>query len=418
MVHRTAFVDIYGKWLLFLSIMFLFAPHNIPIANKIVFILLFLILFSPIFFVKDNFVSSSSFNMPLKMKNFKLLILIFLQFLASEYASRYYTGIGLLESLGQTLQGNSNYALYQSYFAENSLEVFTISKLPAIFASAFVKGVFLYSISVFMLYKNEVSKKYFLLFSIIPLILYSISRGTFFEVFEIVFCIFYFYKVNTNNISSSLKLKNLKNNLYLLFSAIFLISTFSLNAAKRYGGDTSALISSECLIQESCFEPYSDFVSIEYPIYLLSGYFSTGTYFVTEYITILLDGNLLSSTIPLVTTRFFDLTQFDLVEDFCKNYVSCGVSWQPDLFGWFSFFGVILTLIIFPLFFYLVFKVEKLILHNLNLYSLPLLYLLLIYIVSLPVGNFYTTSSANILCTFYFLALWIMKKGYKSRLKE
>lgn len=414
MVHRTAFVDIYGKWLFFLSILFLFAPNNTPIINKIIFVLVFLMLFFPIFIVKDRFISNVSFNIPTVLSNSKLYLIIILQFFAGEYASRYYTGIGLFEALVQTLEGINNYAAYQNYFSENSIEVFTISKLPAILASAFVKGVFLYSISVFMLYKNQKGRKYFLLLSIIPLVLYSIARGTFFEIFEIVICILYFYKVTSTKIVSVLKLKSLKNNIYLISTAIVLTFIFSLNAAKRYESK-SLLINSECLIEGMCFEPYSNFISIEFPIHLLSGYFSVGMYFVTEYITILFDGNLLPSIIPLVTTKFFNFTKLDLVSDLCTSYVPCGVSWQPDLFGWFSSFGLILTLLIFPLFFYLVFKIEKLLLHNLNLYSLPLLYLLFIYVISLPVGNFYTTSSANILCTFYFLVLWVIKKGYKSK---
>lgn len=412
MVHRTGFVDLYSKWLFFIIILFLFAPHNIPLGNKIIFILLFFILFYPMFFIKDRYTSKSLLNIPSTVGNSHLIVLLILQLFLGEYASRYYTGTGLFEALSQLIKGTNNYSLYQSYFSENNLNEFGIKKLPAIFAAAFLKGVFLYSISILVIYKDNSKPKYFLFLSIVPLVLFAISRGTFFEIFEIAFCVLYFYKISNKKILNPLKAKSIKKNIYLLSVGASLAAAFSYNASRRYE-DVSALINSECLLEEMCFTPYTSFVSIEHIVYLLSGYFAAGMYFVTEYVNLLLEGKVLSSMLPFATTKLFSSTEIGLVDDLCENYMYCSVSWQPELFSWFSFFGFIFALLIFSLFFYIIFKIEKKLLDNLNLYSLPLLYLLLIYILSIPVGRFYTVSSSNILCTIFFLIFWFFKTPKK-----
>lgn len=409
MIHRTGFVDIYKKWLIFLIVLFLFAPNTIPFINKIIFILFFVVIFSPMFFLNDKLLSLGEleygFNKTL------CYLLIILQFISADYASRYYTGSGILDSLLGLVSGGGNYYKYQEHFSENELATFSISKIPAIISAALVKGVFIYIMSVFVLLKRSSYKNIFLLFSIIPPILFSISRGTFFEVFEVALCILYFFKLKEIRVSKSINFKSLKSNFIILFIFIILMFLFVLNASNRYE-DSSLFFSQSCATQNFCFEPYTSLIVLEYPIYLLSTYFSAGIFFLTQYMELVLEGSFLSSIMPIFSTSYIDENGYSLFRQICTHSIDCGVAWGPELFKWISVFGLIGLLFIFPVSMYIFFKVEKRILYNLNVFSLPLCYFILLYIVSIPVGSFYTVSSANILCSIVFFLLWKFSKKY------
>lgn len=413
MIYRTGFIDTYKKWLMFLSFLFLLAPNNVPIVNKIIFILLFIVIFSPAIFLKDRelslFKSEYRFN-----KNLHLALIV-IQFILAEYASRYYTGSGLIESLNGLIKGEGNYYKYQEYFAQNELGSFSFSKIPAIASSAVVKGVFLFCMSSYILAKSDSQKHYFLFFSIIPPLLFSVSRGTFFEVFEVVLCLIYFSLLKGKKVYKFINLKGLKRNLSIIFLAFFLLFLFVLNASQRYA-DSTLFFSQSCATKDFCFEPYTGFTLLEYPIYLLSTYFSTGIFFITQYITILFEGEVLPSLVPFASTSYTSTDNFTLFKKICTYNIDCGVAWGPELFKWISVFGFLIFLFVFPVSFYFFLKIEKKILNSLNSFSLPLCYLILLYIISIPVGSFYTVSSSNILCSIFFFLLWFSTKKYQRKI--
>lgn len=411
MINRTGYIEIYTKWMLLISSLFLFAPNNLSLQHSLVFISLIALLYYPLFILKDKKKFSVKVNLPKKINSWGLFLLILIEFALADYAARFYTGSGLLDAISALKAGESNYYLYQSHFAENNLSGLTLKKVPAILAAAAVKGIYLFVISIFFLYRNNQKPKYFLLLCIIPLILFSVARGTFFEVFEISLSIFYFHKITSSKAAPSLNVR-IRNNVYLVTTFVILTFLFSLNAASRYE-DKSSFLEKTCSLGDFCFSPYTNFTTLEHSIYFLSSYFSTGLYFITQYILLLFEGKLLSSLLPFTTLSIFSTKEIGLTEDLCANYINCGVAWQPDLFYWFSFFGFILCLFIFPVFFYYLIKLERVLLRNLNLYSLPLSYLLLIYLVSIPVGNFFTTSSSSYICAIAFTLLWLIKRKIK-----
>lgn len=400
--------------MLLIGSLFLFAPNNLSFKHGLVFILLITLLFYPLVILRDKKKFSIDIRLPRKISSWVLFLLILVEFALADYAARFYTGSGLLEAILNLISGESNYYNYQNHFAENKLSGLTLEKIPAIIAAAAVKGLYLFIISIFFLYRNKQKPRYFLLLCIIPLILFSIARGTFFEVFEITLSIFYFHKITSTKPSQSL-ITRIRNNLYLAVSFVLLTFLFSLNAASRYE-DKSSFLEKTCSVGDFCFTPYTSFTTFEHSIYFLSGYFSTGLYFITQYILLLFDGKLLSSLIPFVTLSTFNIDKIGLTADLCNNYIDCGVAWQPDLFYWFSFFGLILCLFIFPICFYYLIKLEKILLENLNLYSLPLAYLLLVYLISIPVGNFFTTSSSSYICAIVFTILWSARRKKRNPL--
>lgn len=83
---------------------------------------------------------------------------------------------------------DSNYAQYQSYFAENNLAQFSMLKAPYILGYGILKYIFIFFCMYFIAYTKKARKKeYFLLFLIFFLyFLQGVSRGTSFENFELI----------------------------------------------------------------------------------------------------------------------------------------------------------------------------------------------------------------------------------------
>lgn len=150
-------------------------------------------------FFKVGVYKGLKFNMPIRIQSrstsinhrkiFLLFTIVMIAFIPLYI--KYYTGanaLTLLLSFRSMAGSDSNYAQYQSYFAENNLAQFSMLKAPYILGYGILKYIFIFFCMYFIAYTKKARKKeYFLLFLIFFLyFLQGVSRGTSFENFELI----------------------------------------------------------------------------------------------------------------------------------------------------------------------------------------------------------------------------------------
>ena len=108
-------------------------------------------------------------------------------------ASAFYTGKNVLQVLAALAKGESLYASYQRYFAENSIGAFSFSKIIFIFMMTYTTAILFYSFASILLSKTKITVgKVLFLFLIGGAYLYfGISRGTNFEMYMIFMLLSY-----------------------------------------------------------------------------------------------------------------------------------------------------------------------------------------------------------------------------------
>ena len=396
-MYTTSLNRIMKIWIAFVGLLFLIAPANINAATRIVGILLLIFIFYPLFFGKNKTFKMEFISYPHSV--LVTLIILLIQILLANYASAFYTGSNFIGVIADLQSGANRYSLYQEYFKEEGIGTFSILKIPAILSLALTKFIFLYLYSAIFTTSESVKFKILMSLSIFPVILISVSRGTFFEIFEILAMVVY---------GMSLGIKTIKLKNYLVVSVVLIIALilFIMNTVKRYES-TSSYFGAGCITSIYCYKSVGLNFYLEYIIYILSTYFSMGIFFLSRYLDYLFNGYLLSSLFPLASVNIFGLVNDGLEKELCQLYLDCKAVWMPELISWISVFGIIF---VFPVMWKVLLSIRSIEIYFLrknNLYAFPILSLFLIYLLSLPVGKFWTVSSANILCSLFFCSLFI-----------
>lgn len=346
-------------------------------------------------------VATISPRVALKFNIFFIINLLILPF-SLEYVVRFYTGGSVPDKIDNLFNGVSNYLVYQSYFNSTSLSSFSLSKLIPIIANTQIKFNLIFSVYLFFNSKPLRNfSNFYLFYSIFILVLYSISRGTNFEIFEIFICFFYFCSLRYN-IS------------YLLFSSIkfFSFALIAVSAVIFYfmeSVNTRATIS--CFTSDLCIDQ-SGFVylissDIGYILFVFSGYFTFGLHYIGHIFSV------------LIGDYFFEMIFLPIIfgmanhgELLCNYFIDCGVNWEPDLSVLIHIFGFIPSvLILFIIGSFFKFFINDGLLKN-NFISLSIGYFIYLYLISLPIAQFITVSSQNILLLMSFLSIFILRKVF------
>lgn len=326
-----------------------------------------------------------------------LLILLLISFFSSVYAANFYTG-SFFEGYVNLFLGISNYNDYQQFFLKQNLSELSVRKIFPIISMFYFKLFFLYSIyNYFFIDRNKFSR-FIAFFSILPIVHFSISRGTSYEFFEIL--MFFLFAYLFSNYHAHFKL-NYKKILFVVLISIVFLSLYQFNIELRYAqsGGYKFVCTSDMCIDDSSFM-YNNFPNFSLLIYKLNAYFSFGYLYLSELFLYIFEKNPIYFLIPLningdVSLRFL-----------CDDVMlKCSAMWSPSI----EYYLINYSLIgVFIFYFFIGFFTSVLI--NSYVYKKSFIFLILMYFnwlvfFSLPVGYLFSTSSSNILILLFLLFL-------------
>lgn len=320
-----------------------------------------------------------------------VLFLIILSLLLANYSSTFYTGMSLIASTKNLFSATSNYKIYQVFFSENNLNVFSFAKIPVILAVSVVKLICLIGVYITTVVRKNMILGYL---CIIPYLLLSVSRGTSFEIFEIFVALLSF-KIF---FSPHKKVVNVKSLVIGLVFAFLFLSNIEARLPSLFE-DLEVV----CYTNELCFDKtslvYGISKSLSAILYYLTGYFSFGYHYAFFYFLKIIEQ---SEYLNLL----FGTWKFESSSRFVCSSIDCGVNWEPDIIYFIYNYGLILFFVVLFLLVSFHYRLVRLRI-KLNRVTLFLCTVLNFYIVlqllSFPVGNFLRVSTPNIVIIIFII---------------
>jgi hypothetical protein len=336
------------------------------------------------------------------ISNNKVILLALSSVFFSVYASYFYTG-SIFEGYFNILYGeSSSYENYQKHFSENELYTFSLSKIMPIISLAMVKFNFYYVI-YHHYFVAKLKRHFFIIgISLLSFLHMSFSRGTSFELFEILFYFIFVLIIKNYFEEKRLKFPLIK----IILIGIAFLSLYYINIELRYsasGGYLPGCHNALCYDENSYIVAVSETLSIL--LYKLSGYFNFGLIYIAQ----LLQFHILESPL-LLLTPFSAYFSGNSVSVFCEDgTLSCGAMWTPSLVFYIYYLGLpILFLFIYVVGRTFSFLFSKFSSRFLFTYFI-ILYYLFLFIFSLPVGHLFSTSSSNKILFVVFSLLIILR---------
>lgn len=383
---RELLIFIYPAWILFFAIV-------VPVYDK--YYLVLPVLFMFIMYAYNQIVIKRQFyfNAPFEDAEYNLrvdnkLIVVFsiiLIFLTSDMLV-YYTGSNIVESVQLFLSGKSNYNNYQIYFSDNQRHSFEPIKIYYNILLAVIKLCAFYSVYMIS-FLNKRKIAYF--FLIVPLVMYSLTRGTNVELFEIFIYFSIVFIIKYNVLSKIEKIRMIR--LVLLFVALFMF-LFFYQVQSRY---SFKYTTSVCTFS-FCYDSNYPFPSIGRMLFSMAPYFLGGLVNLYVYIS---DFSFLQ-LLPFNSS----LSNLSMKASCEASSISCG-PWKPVLITLIEFLGLFFTFIIYVLAPYLVIFINKRI-RNQFVCSITL-FVYLYFIYSSFIGGGVTTSYVYLLFILFVIVFFI-----------
>lgn len=316
---------------------------------------------------------------------------------------KFYTGgtiASAILSFGTSTGSDSNYAMYQQYFAVHNLRAFTLDKLPYIVLNGLSKVIFWYFCVFYIAYNQSIKNLNLICFAFIYLLFFfsGVSRGTSFENFELlvitVFCILTSQKTKYGIDTFSKRQLVILGSVIVVAGMYFIFSKslrFEDYSAVSLAGPTSTLrYDSDSWIMSIA-------PSVGEAALSFAGYFVFPMYFTSEVFWKIAVGSgvgLLSFLIPFFAPSIYqDSGSYRFTLE--KLGVDCGACWNPDVTTFIYYLGL-------PLFLTVIYYMGKIAgrqyvkgIQNGNIGNILLLFVITYEMFSLPVGNFLVISSAN-----------------------
>lgn len=409
-VHSLIF-----KWYVFITLLALLGSTTLE-PQSVIAGLLFMWLLYAIFLGGFYSFSDSS----LKVQNEQIIFSdkfdCFFKYIAisnifcSLYAASFYTGKGPVEIFVGLSLGESLYNSYQKYFAENSLGVFSIAKFPAIFSMFFMKLSLVYLFFITVVYSSKIKAKsmFYLLIVCVSSLYFSVARGTSFELFEILLLLWFcltiraIKNVNKTGVFST-------QNIVLVSFALLSLGLYSYNISARYSFKTVT----ECVTNEICLSSDTLLFYISEPLAVLtlkmSGYFTFGVFYVSAFI----ESVWFSAPIDFLSWLFPSMiingenVEFDFL---CDSIIDCRAAWVPDSAIFITKYGVVVVSILCYLVGFLCRCLSNSTIGFNDVFRLSIVYLMFLGMASLPVGNFLSTSSANVMLLFFSILMFAITR--------
>ena len=331
----------------------------------------------------------------------KFFLIVVITWIFAILTTKFYTGRNFISVISGLGGGEGAYYAYQNYFAENNLNSFSVNKIPYILMNAFLVIILIWSsLSTFIASSNPWWKKICVLAIILAYLYFGASRGTNFEVY-IVFILFVFYLFQ--------KMQNkdqMKKCLYVIcmfLSAVFIVLIYQNRI------DDRGVVSDYTICPEIHYDP-SSFIGENFPwlAQMLISFFSYlgyGIYCIGTSIGDICFNSAFSCFISLIPGGFYFLGDYSLVELIHQNVI-IQARWIPDTLQFVGSFGWILYFV----FVYFMGRILKNIMTGMYPQLLKLVFqlVLLIEMLSLPVGNFLMVSSSNKIMVVFFV-LYVLK---------
>ena len=402
------------KWYMFITLLAILGATTLTVTDLFSGLMLAWFVFF-IFFVGANNAQQNAKKLSLlkhpknKTNPNHNLYLALLTVPLSIFAVDFYTGKSFLQIYTSILNGVSLYDEYQSHFKNANISVFQISKLPAVFSMFFLKLILVYNFITIICYREVLYKKQIvtLILSTITFLYFSIARGTSFEIFEVMLLLWFCLKVRHSRLPNNNLFSN--SNLILFTLGVCALMLYSYNISARYGfvNINECLPTGVCLNLNSPLGYVSD--SLALLSLKLSGYFTFGIYYTTTYIN-----EYWFESISDFILLFIPFTYYidpDLSANFlCEKDLKCGASWIPDIITLLMQLGLLLSFTFISFLGKLSFIFTSKILKSHDFIDTAITYNLLLIMVSLPVGNFLTTSSSNKILIVTLISIYLLRK--------
>lgn len=338
-----------------------------------------------------------------------LLLIGISSLLSATMVVKYYTGQTPLDVLTNIKRNVSVYYQYQTFFRENARDVLSISKLPFMFMMFYTKSLMFYSYMVFF-NKGEKTTKFELFYVLLVTLAYlyiGIGRGTMYEFFEMAMIVIFVVFSNEKVKSTKNKIKSLAIMAIIVTIAIYMF----------YWGLEARGVVFNYNISNDVFYDYGAFIPTRIPFVgfvtlILYSYFGFGFYYMSSYISkvwLSSYGNLIAGLIPYGYVIIGGRT----LQEHMKMTVHMGAKWHPDAAKFIHQYGYIGLLLIC---FFLGFILRKMEFEGQNTPMSKLTrFIVLLQMVSLPVGNFVTVSSSSRLIVLMIAFYWVLEKYKKEK---
>ncbi|MCI2253104.1 hypothetical protein L2D08_01855 [Domibacillus sp. PGB-M46] len=340
----------------------------------------------------------------LKTNKLVLLTIAGTSLIFSVAVVNYYTGQTPTSVIENLTNNVSLYYEYQNYFQEQQRNVFTITKIPFILMIFIVKIILLYSYIVFFIKKEKTSlfEKIYLLLITCSFIYIGVGRGTSFEFFELLILIIFILFSTKKKSGNLMNVKSLVIGLLLSSLAVYIFIS-GINA-RGVEFDPSIIRADVNYDPQGWLPTISS--SLAVIVFRLYAYFGFGFFYISIYLTETWFASINNFFMGLFPWGY-ELILGNSVQDIMGRLVDVGVKWHPDfsvLINDLGYVGMLMICLFIGLFcgYSARFDEKTPIVELTN-------YVILLQMISLPVGNFLFTSSANQLIVFSLLIYWIWK---------
>lgn len=328
-----------------------------------------------------------------------LIVLGGISMIASNVAIGTYTGISMREAFDGLLRSESLYNRYQQHFMRQGLMEFSIAKVPGIVAALYLKLALLFvGMKVLVLQPTRRAGHWLGLAAVlIAYLLFSVARGTSFEIFEILL-LAAFATVAAPLAQGTRQPLSMSKGIGLLTLAVAALWVYSYNISARYSFGARDV----CATAELCRDANSVIAGLSPRLadllFDLQGYFTFGLYYAATFID-----EVMFSSIDMLIHHLLPLGYSFLTGraegGVCDSHIDCGVAWKPagimhlQYLGLFCFMVVLVALGLATRRLVTDFESGE----ARGALEASGLFLLVLYMISLPVGNFVFISSSNFL---------------------
>lgn len=405
-----AILPVTKYWIIAIVTLVLVSPTDISLSSRLAVLILYSMFYAYPLVHRGSARKSGDHIINYQGPRAPILVaIIIVQFLGISISAQFYTGSTISTAITNAISGANAYAGYQNHFASQG-----IASVPAYYKAGYIlllaisKIGFVFLIANFFLSNSRTATAFFAMaISSILYLSFGLARGTFFEVFELASAYLYFWSITSSRKNSSgRRRKSIMFRTTMIISPFVLISLFIANAIRRY--DNSASFFSQCS-PNFCFTSWNLPFSIEYPIYLLTVYFGNGAYFMARLYEATVFYAELAYLIPMQSVFDNNSTEFGVRDMMCGKYFECEFVWTPEMATVISIFGL-LSFFVINIIFYISAKLEQGVFKKPNMAAFMLMYFVFLFLLSLPVANFYFVSSSSIVATVLLAGLWMLTR--------
>lgn len=323
--------------------------------------------------------------------------------------TEYYTGQTPISAFANFQNEISLYYEYQHYFSNNSIQIFSFSKIPYILMMFYIKFILFISYINFGLIKDKLEKfDYFYLFLVtFAQSYFALVRGTNFEFFELtIMLIFIVFNKNKQKKTSP------KTIITIVITILVMISGYY-NSVTSRGFQLGFNFTPDIHYEPNSFLA-TLFPSISFIIAIVFDYFGFGFFYISTFFNrIWMDSfhNFIAGLIP----RGFEILNYSYISDIIKNMIDLGSRWHPDTVTFINSYGYIGLLIICFIMGYITSSINNS--NNKSNIAYLIEFMILLQMISFPIGNFIVVSSSNKLIVLFIGAYWFWKRFIKFRIR-